>query len=268
SLVASVPASANLVVEADSGEGSVVIRVDGFEGIAAASIKRVDLVINGQAIPIGHAPYLMARQASDFVLNADYSVRADIYNLNSVKVGSTATKTFRLTEVNQLIQNSSFESGSASWAYNAGVVFGQNNGEAQYYRSFLGNRFVRMGGTGVAHTQFVRQQVYLPGNAVAATLSYRVRVDPMAAPDAGDRLRVRIKNTSNQIIQAVETVTGTVDTHKSFFWRAYRKTVASVIQTKGQHIRVEFESTEDAGNGTIFYVDNVSLTYRVLGITQ
>lgn len=269
-LVYSAPISADLIVSADAGEETVTFRMGSFQHGSASSVNLVRYYVNN--VYVGgsdNGSRFELVVPSNFPKGVSLQAKARLDNHSGSQIGEF-TGNFTIQPVNQLIDNGGFEEGTTRWSRSNGTIIGQNSGEAQYYRSFLGSRFARIGGAGTPGTNFLYQVVSLPGNAQNITLSYRVRVDS-AARDAGDTLRVQVLDEQGNLLGTADTLNGAENTHtlNGFeTWRGYQKRTVNLTQYKGRIARIRWQGTEDQGNATEFFLDNVSLTYTVLGFAN
>lgn len=270
-LVYSAPVDADLAVSADAGEDSVTFKLRSFQHASPSSVKTVRYYVNN--VLVGGSendPFFELTVPANFPKGVNLQAKARAENHAGSQIGEF-TDTFTIQPVNQLFDNGGFEEGTTRWSRSNGTIIGQNSGEAQYYRAFLGSRFARIGGAGTPGTNFLYQVVSLPGNAQNITLSYRVRVDS-AARDAGDTLRVQVLDEQGNLLGTIDTLNGSQNTYYNQNglenWRGYEKRTANLTQYKGRIARIRWQATEDQGNATEFFLDNVSLTYTVLGLAR
>lgn len=271
SLVYNAPVDANLSVAGDAGEDSVTFKLSHFEHGSPYSVKTVRYYVNNVLVGGSeNEPFFELTVPANFPKSVNLQAKARAENHGGSQIGEF-TDTFTIQPVNQLFDNPGFEEGTTRWSRSNGTIIGQNSGEAQYYRAFLGSRFARIGGAGTPGTNFLYQVVSLPGNAHNITLSYRVRVDS-AALDAGDTLRVQVLDEQGDLLGTVDTLNGSRVTYRNENgldnWRGYEKRTVNLTQYKGRIARIRWQGTEDQGNPTEFFLDNVSLTYTVLGVAN
>lgn len=269
SVVYAAPPTGTIQVEVDDGERSVITKLKQLQFIDEDQIKRVRYWVDGQLLgDVTSPPYLWIRSSNVFTKNVQHLVTAAVYNLADSKVADIGPVSFMVKNVPQLVKNNSFELGTQDWARTGGTGFGQNSGEAQIYLSFLGNRFVYFdGGTG-SPTKTLYQLVYLPEDIFSATLTFRLRVDwANGQSDAGDRIRVRVRDSNGNLLTTLDTISGSTNTHASpDNWRSYVKKTYSLSAYKGGYIRLEFEVTHDDAVHTRFLLDDISVTTKTLGL--
>ena len=262
------PVTGNLDLTVDNGERTLTMSLWALAGISNASIKHVEFVIDGvPRIADGSFPFFNVISTVGYSFNTSHAVVARIYNHANQVVQEIGPQYFTLTNTNQLVVNGGFESGVLPWVQTGGVVFGQNNHEAQYYRSFLGTRFAQLGGKGNDHTETIQQVIALPGNATSAKLTFRLRIDT-SEPGAADKFRVQILNHATGAVLATPVQTDSaLNTHVGNVWNGYTKFEVNLTPYIGNTIRIFFLADEDAGQPTSFFLDQVSVTANTLGVT-
>jgi subtilisin family serine protease len=172
--------------------------------------------------------------------------------LYSLFGGTTPTPTPTPTPpptASQLLLNPGFESGNVSWIASSGVI---TNSTSRTPRT--GSWYAWLDGYGTTHTDTLYQQVTIPANATAATLSFYLKIDTAetTTSTAYDNLTVQIRNSSGTLIATLATYSNLNASGfalKSFNLLAYR----------GQTIRVYFSGTEDSSLQTSFVIDDTAL---------
>ncbi|MEP7154423.1 MAG: Ig-like domain-containing protein [Betaproteobacteria bacterium] len=172
--------------------------------------------------------------------------------------GSSTTLTYTVTvsytagsTSSQLIVNSGFESGAASWTASSGVI---DNSTTQ--ASHAGSYKAWMNGYGSAHTDTLYQQVAIPSTATTVTLAFWLKIvsDETTTTQAYDTLKVQLRNSSGTVLTTLATYSnlnkGTTYLQKTFDISTY----------KGQTVRVYFEGIEGSTVATSFLVDDVTVT--------
>ncbi len=112
-----------------------------------------------------------------------------------------------------------------------------------------------MDGYGTAHTDTLYQQVTIPANATAATLTFWLHIDTAetTTTTAYDTLKVQVLNSSG-------TVLATLATYSNLNAAAgYSQKTFDLTAYKGQTIRVNLLGVEDSQLQTSFVVDDFSL---------
>lgn len=265
SVIYTAAVQATLVVNADPGEGSVTFATTNVENISTNAIKQVTYKVNGQVAGAGGThPFVFVRPASDFTTNVNYSATGVVYDFGNDVVANIGPTPFKLNSVNQLIQNGGFEIINGQWGMTGETAQLGNVAEAQYYKSFLGNRFARLGGKGSSHISTLYQLVNIPGNAQTVKLSFRVRAETDDYTNA-DYLQARVVSQGGVVLANLGSVFATENTQTASNWKGYAKRVFDLTAYKGQIVKIEFRCVENSSLKTTFYVDNVSVTYTVLG---
>jgi hypothetical protein len=179
--------------------------------------------------------------------------------VNGAGGGNTHSATINLTVTTsggtsqQLLGNAGFENGSASpapWTVSAGVI---DNSSFQAPHS--GSWKAWLNGYGSVHTDTLLQQVSIPANATAASLSFWRHIDTAetTTTTAYDTLKLQIRNSSG-------TVLATLVTYSNLNAGAgYSQASFDVSAYKGQTIQVYFVGTEDSSLKTSFVLDDVAL---------
>ena len=256
---------ATLVANADPGEGSVTFATTNVEHISTNAIKQVTYKVNGQvAGASGTNPFIFVRPASDFTTNVNYSATGVVYDHGDDIVAQIGPTPFKLEPVNQLIQNGGFEIINGQWGMTGETAQLGNVAEAMYYKSFLGNRFARLGGKGSSHTSTLYQLVNIPANAQTVKLSFRVRAETDDYTPS-DYLQARVLNQAGVLLGNLGSVPATENTQHASNWKGYTKRVYDLTPYKGQIVKIEFRCVENSSLQTTFFIDNVSVTYTVLG---
>jgi hypothetical protein len=171
----------------------------------------------------------------------------------------THTTTIALTvnsgAAQQLLGNPGFENGTntAPWTLTAGVI---NNSSAEPPHSGAWDAW--LDGYGTNHTDTATQTVTIPSTATTATLSFWLHIDTAetTTTTAFDTLQVQVLNSSN-------TVLATLGTFSNLNHAAgYQQHTFSVIQFKGQTIKIRFVGTEDSSLQTSFVIDDTALNVQ------
>jgi uncharacterized membrane protein len=171
----------------------------------------------------------------------------------------THTTTIALTvnsgAVQQLLGNPGFENGTntAPWTLTPAVI---NNSSAEPPHSGAWDAW--LDGYGTNHTDTATQTVTLPSNITTATLSFWLHIDTAetTTTTAFDTLQVQVLNSSN-------TVLATLGTFSNLNAAAgYQQHSFSVINFKGQTIKIRFIGTEDSSLQTSFVIDDTALNVQ------
>ena len=202
---------------------------------------------NTPASPSAVASALTSNSTSGIVSNAGTgSPNRLLYSLFS-------TSTPPPSGGSQLLANPGFESGNVSWTTTAGVI-DNSTGEAPHSGSWK----AWLDGYGTTHTDYAYQQVTIPSTATSATLSFWLHIDTAETTTitAYDKLSVQILDSAGNVLSTLATYSNlnaaSGYTQKSF----------SVLNWRGQTIRVRFYGTEDSSLQTSFVVDDTALNVQ------
>jgi hypothetical protein len=192
---------------------------------------------------------------STTLANGSHTLTAKAYDAagNVATSGAVAFSVSNTVASTQLIANSGFESGTASWTASSGVITNSTSmpAHAGSYKAWLN-------GYGAAHTDTVYQQVTIPSTATSATLAFwlQVQSDETTTTTAYDTLKVQVRNSSGTVLATLATYSnlnkGTSYAQKSFDLSSY----------KGQTVQVYFVGTEGSTVQTSFLIDDVTLTVK------
>jgi subtilisin family serine protease len=150
----------------------------------------------------------------------------------------------------QLLLNPGFESGNVNWFADAGVITNATGNTPA-----TGFWYAWLNGYGSSNTDYVYQQVQIPSNATAATLTFYLKIDTSetTTTTAYDKLTVTIRDSNNAVLKTLATYSN------------LNRTPGYVIQTfdvlayRGRTIRVYFLGREDSTLQTSFAIDDAAL---------
>jgi hypothetical protein len=168
---------------------------------------------------------------------------------------TTISLTISSAAAQQLIGDPGFENGTntAPWTLTAGVI---NNSSAEPPHS--GSWDAWLDGYGTTHTDSATQTVTIPSTATTATLTFWLHIDTAetTTTTAFDTLQVQVLNTSN-------TVLATLGTFSNLNHAAgYQQRSFSMINFKGQTVKIRFLGREDSSLQTSFVIDDVNLNVQ------
>jgi hypothetical protein len=168
---------------------------------------------------------------------------------------TTISLTISSAAATQLIGNPGFENGTntAPWSLTAGVI---NNSSAEPPHSGAWDAW--LDGYGTTHTDTATQTVTIPSTATTATLSFWLHIDTAetTTTTAFDTLQVQVLNSSN-------TVLATLGTFSNLNHAAgYQQHSFSMINFKGQTVKIRFLGQEDSSLQTSFVIDDVALNVQ------
>jgi subtilisin family serine protease len=152
----------------------------------------------------------------------------------------------------QLFKNPGFESGNnGEWKADSGVI---TNSTSRTPRS--GSWYAWMNGYGSSNTDWLYQDVTIPSNATAASLTFYLAIDTAetTTTTAYDKLTVTVRNTSNSVLKTLATYSNLNKT-SGYVQRSF-----DLIAYKGQTVRIYFHGQEDSSLQTSFRIDDTALT--------
>ena len=239
-----------VVSASESGtSGTVTFSATATDNVGVTKVEfYVDNVLKGTDTT---SPYSMTLD-SKTLTNASHALTAKAYDA----AGNTQTSTAASFTVNnpvltQVLLNTGFESGAASWTATSGVITSDASQAAH-----AGSWKAWLNGYGAAHTDSVYQQVAIASTVTSATLKFWLKVasDETTTTTAYDTLKVQVRNSSGTVLATLATYSnlnkGTTFLEKTFDLSAY----------KGQTVRIYFEGIEGSTVATSFVVDDVTLT--------
>lgn len=153
-----------------------------------------------------------------------------------------------------LIVNGGFETGTAApWTLTAGVL---NNSASE--PPHTGSWDAWLDGYGTTHTDSAVQTVTIPSTATTATLTFWLHIDTAETTTvtAFDKLQVQVLNSSNTVLATLGTFS---NLNKA---AGYSQKSFSVVQFKGQTVKIRFLGTEDTSLQTSFVIDDVALNVQ------
>lgn len=151
------------------------------------------------------------------------------------------------------LANPSFEEGAQGWTASAGVIT-NSGGVAAHSGAWK----AWLGGYGTAHRDKISQQVTLPANSDAISLTFHLHIDSEEDNSAAfDKLRVRVRDANGTLIKTVRTYSNQ-NSAPGFSLQAF-----DLSAFKGRTIIVELEAQEDAGSVTSFVVDDFAMVVEI-----
>ncbi len=244
------------VVQGNSGASTVTVnKINGFSGTVALSAS---------GLPSGvTASFNPASTTSTSTLTLTASSTATTGPATVTVTGAsgslTHTTTISLTVSSsaptQLLGNPGFENGAstAPWTLTAGVI---NNSSAEPPHSGAWDAW--LDGYGTTHTDSAVQTVTIPSTATTATLSFWLHIDTAetTTTTAFDTLQVQVLNSSNVVLATLGTFSNL--NHAA----GYQQHSFSVINFKGQTVKIRFIGSEDSSLQTSFVIDDTALNVQ------
>jgi hypothetical protein len=233
------------------GSGTITLSAAASDNVGVSKVEfYVDSALKGTDTS---APYSMTLNSTT-LSNGSHALTAKAFDAaGNSKLSAAVNFNISNAASTQLMLNSGFESGAASWTATTGVI---TNDSAQAAHG--GSYKAWLNGYGTAHTDSVYQTVTIPSTAAAASLKFWLRVDSdeTTTTNAYDTLKVQVRNSSNTVLATLATYSnlnkGTSYLEKSFDLSAY----------KGQTVRIYFLGVEGSTVATSFVVDDVTVTVQ------
>jgi hypothetical protein len=174
------------------------------------------------------------------------------------------TQSFAVTSapkqvIDNLLQNSGFESGATLWTQSSKnsyplIVAGTANLPAHG-----GSTYAYLGGYDSA-SDFIEQSLTIPANASPATLEFWTQITTQETSCTYcDTLSVELYNASGQYLQQLTTLSGQ---NASSGW--VKNSGFDLTTYQGQTVRLRFTATTNASNNTRFLIDDIKLSASVL----
>jgi hypothetical protein len=176
-------------------------------------------------------------------------------------IGTSATVTVTVSNsstTTELIGNGGFENGASNpspWTltstHSPVEIINSSSSEPPHSGSFD----AWLDGFGTTTTDTVMQQVSIPSNATAATLSFWLHIDTAetSTTTAYDTLTVQVRNSSGTVLSTLATFSN-LNAASGYQQHSY-----DLSSFKGQTIQIFFKGAEDFELQTSFVLDDVSL---------
>lgn len=158
-------------------------------------------------------------------------------------------------ELQQLIANANFASGSSGWTLSGNF---QADSRFSTCRSCPGYAYLANadGSPGNNLSGTLSQSFTIPANAVEAALDFWHRTTTAETGGAIDRLNVRLRLANNSLV-------GLADIWNTDANASYGQRSVDLTAYKGQTVTLEFFGTTSASAPTTFRIDDVTLTVTV-----
>ncbi len=251
-------------------EDEQTLRFDfmGLSGYAPERIKKVEYLVGGVVKGTGsHAPAFTSLVSTSGWPTGSTLVVARIYDYANNVVAQSAGAPLVLKGVKQALSNGDFEDGTASWLWSGAASVEVN--DENISRSFLGSRHARLGGKGVQNESFFSQIVGLPMDITTAELSFRLSIDTQEDnAGATDLMLVEAQVLPDGGWQALQTVVANTNLSGAETYKGYQRRVVNLTAFKGKTVRLRFKAFENAGLPTTFRIDNASVVYTPVLISN
>jgi hypothetical protein len=247
------PASLS-VVQGNSGSSTITVSpINGFTGSVTLSASGLPA---GVTASFGTNPTATTSVVT-FTASATATTGTATVTITGTSGTLTHTTAISLTvnssAAQNLIVNGGFENGSAPWTLTAGVL---NSSASEPPHS--GTFDAWLDGYGVTHTDSATQTVTIPSTATTATLTFWLHIDTAetTTTTAFDTLQVQVLNSSNTVLATLGTFS---NLNKA---AGYQQRSFSVINFKGQTVKIRFLGREDSSLQTSFVIDDVALNVQ------
>jgi len=161
---------------------------------------------------------------------------------------ASATVTVTASAAKQLILNSGFESGTASWSGTTGDIGTWSNKSAH-----AGTHYCWLDGNGKSATESISQSVTIPSSVTSAVLKFWLHIDTAETTTSKvyDTLKVQIISGSTTTTAATYSNLNKIS--------GYNQMAFDITAFKGKTITVKFLGVEDSSLQTSFVLDDVTL---------
>ncbi|WPB79786.1 M4 family metallopeptidase [Archangium violaceum] len=240
----------------------------GLSGYAPHRIRKVEYVVGGEvkATTSGGGSHTTVISIKGWPTGST-SVVARVYDYAGALVGQSPAVALTLKGTKQALVNGDFEAGTASWLLSGSASVGTDS--EGVYQAFLGQRYGRLGGKGILQEGTLSQTVGLPADLLSAQWSYRVQLDTKEDNAGGtDTLQMEAQVLPDGEWQVLEVIDANDDISTGDTFYGYQKRTVNLTAFKGKTVRLRFRVRENAGLATTYRIDNVSVTYTQLIISN
>jgi murein DD-endopeptidase MepM/ murein hydrolase activator NlpD len=234
-----------------SGSGSVSVTTQsGCPWTATSTVSWITITSGSSGAGSGTVNYTVAA-------NTSTSARTGTLSIS----GQNFTQTFTVNQsgasapINRLL-NPGFESGPVNWVqYTSGSGSIITDSTKASGRS--GSWYAWFGARDNV-TDYIYQDVRIPSNATQANVEfwYQVSTRETSTSQCYDSLVVEVRRPSDNVLLA--TLTTLCNYHKTNVWT--RSGPFSVLNFRGETVRLRFYCRTDAADPTSFFVDDIALT--------
>ncbi|MFY0567711.1 M4 family metallopeptidase [Archangium lansingense] len=240
----------------------------GISGYAPHRIRKVEYVVGGEvkATTFNGVSNTAVVSTKGWPTGST-SVVARVYDHAGALVGQSPAVALTLKGVNQSLVNGDFEAGTAPWLLSGSASVGTDSEGVNH--AFLGQRYGRLGGKGIQQEGFISQIVGLPAGLLSAQWSYRVQIDTDEDNVGGtDKLQMEAQVLPDGEWQVLEVIDANDDISTGDTFYGYQKRTVNLTAFKGKTVRLRFRVRENAALATTYRIDNVSVTYTQLIISN
>ena len=260
------------VAQGSSGNVTVSSAVaGGFNSSVSLSVSGLPSGVTATLTPASFAA--PGSGNSTLAISAGATAATGTFNVTVTGTGGgiTHTATVALTvtapggtgsTTTQLFGNPGFENGASSpapWTATTGVI--ANSASEPPHG---GTWDAWLDGYGTTHTDTLMQQVTIPSNATAASLTFWLHIDTAetTTSTAFDTLAVQVRNSSGTVLSTLKTFSNLNAA------AGYQQQTFDVLSFKGQTIQINFLGKEDSTLQTSFVVDDTALSVTTPSTTD
>jgi MAM domain, meprin/A5/mu len=225
-------------------------------------VTQMQILIDGSVVASNtNATSLSFNWNTTTVANGSHTILSKAFDAAG-NVGTSSSVTVTVSNgggtVTELIGNGGFENGAstpAPWVLTSTHTPLQIINSSTSEPPHSGTFDAWMNGWGTTTTDTVMQQVAVPANATAATLSFWLHIDTAetSTTTAFDTLQVQVRNSSGTVLQTLATFSNL--NHAT----GYQQHTFNLLSFAGQTIQVFFVGAEDSSLQTSFVLDDISL---------
>ena len=242
--------------------GAVTLSAEATDDVGGSGIAKVEFFVDDTPVGtvtqapyqllwdsagVANGPHAFVAGATDFSGNSARSVAVSATTLNS------ASPTV-CSNVNQLLGNSGFESGSGGgWKGSSGVIT-DSNPDWPHSGTWVAN----LNGKGRSNTRKLFQRLTLPADICSAQLNFWLRVEtnePATAP-VRDKLKLTVRKPSGTIMKTLATYSNQ-DSSATYALQSFDLTAF-----RGKTIRLQWTGSENGSGATRFLIDDTELLIR------
>jgi len=238
--------------------GTVMVTATASDNVG---VTQMQILIDGTEVTSNtNSTSLSFRFGTTNVANGPHTIVSKAFDAAG-NVGTSPTVTVTVSNgstTSEPISNGGFENGSsnpAPWVLTSSSspvdIINNTSSEPPH----TGSWDAWLDGFGSSHTDTVTQQVSIPSNATAATLSFWLHIDTVetTTTTAYDKLTVQVRDSAGNVLSTLATYSNL--NHAS----GYQQHTFDLSSFKGQTIQIFFQGAEDFELQTSFVIDDVSL---------
>jgi hypothetical protein len=246
------------IVQGNSGNSTITVKpANGFNGSVSLSASGLPSGVTASFNPTsttGTSTLTLSASSTATTGAATVTVTGTSGSLSHT---TTISLTISANAPQQLLGNPGFENGTntAPWTLTPAVINGPNNTSEPPHS---GAWDAWLDGYGTTHTDTATQTVTIPASATSATLSFFLHIDTAetTTTTAFDVLKVQVLNTSGSVLATLGTFSN-LNAAPGYVQHSF-----SVLNFKGQTVKIFFTGTEDASLQTSFVLDDINLNVQ------